>query len=607
MFSKQTFKPKYLIVFLFWMLTSCYTPQKQDSPEVPKYTESNQIIGCKGILDSYCNQLYSPTASGNLEIDRHLPIQILQGETKNQFPQVFYKYSLAKIKQKTRLPADFLSILNKYSYFERLDEFIHRPPIQKMSLEERLNTEHLNIELDGIWQSAIEQTVLTRMSNKFKGYHQISSRLMPIEYELEQRRIRRNLISEFSKILWKDDNNWKKVMIGFNDLKKSFLILFDELDIPNKVREDWKNKIETLQLKLPGSLPEISDEECSTTTINAYYYKSLNILTVCAGDFNSEDILFTLAHEMSHSLGIDRDLYIYLQKSELGINLKKLRNNVCEKKPELSCEDWANFKKEVQDKANEISKYEPPLLEFNRCLKKASDTKKITDEDIDRIANKIIKNRIASFASSNLYLRLIKNKLPMKNGKMEINPNFMNPCSYYLWSKNDEPIDDEIYSLIYFAAEYKCNKTDSEQIKLQSSINISEGISIMIEKAILKSEGEFSDRPELTSEGFSSPPFERSADVIGTYAVAEFLKKYDTRWERRTKYLASNSWLCQEPSLESKYPEESKIEQLFNTDSHSETEDRKKEILSEPIRESLSCEKDFTFNECILPFKQLKK
>jgi len=593
------------ISILILFLISCSTVQKNDSVEVQKYSivGSQQLgNGCKSILDDYCNQLYAPKASGNLIIERNKPIHILQGETQNQLSQVFYKYSLAKIKNKRLLPSDFFSILEKYDYFEKLDDFIRKHPVQRMTLEERLESEHLNYELGSIWQSAIEQTVLSRMSAKYRGFHQIPNRLMPIEYEIEEKRIRRNLISEFSRVLWRDDANWKKVTDGFNDLKASFLILFEELDIPKDVQEDWKEKIKSLVLVLPGSLPEISDEECSTTTINAYYYKYLNVLTVCAGDFNSEDILFTLAHEMSHSLGIDRSQYLYLQKSKLGTTLKNLRTNVCSAKNEISCEAWSNFKNNLPQYISELQDYHSPLIEFNRCLKKIPETKVISDSDFDRIAEKISKSRIANFASTDLFLRLIKNKLPMKNGKLQKNPNYMNPCSYYLWSKNEEPIDDEIYSLIFFAAEYRCNN-DTEAQKLKNAIDTSQLLTKAIVLAALKAEGEFSDRTELVSEGFSSPPLERSADVLGTYVVAEYFKRFSKIWERRTKYLASSSWLCQEPSLDTKYPDESKIVQQFNLDSHVQGEDRIMEIFSQPIRESLSCEKDFTFKECHLNFK----
>jgi hypothetical protein len=474
-----------------------------------------------------------------------------------------------------------------------------------MSLEERMSTEHLDYVLEGIWQSSLDQTVLFRMSNKYHGFHQIPNHLIPIEYEVEEKRIRRNLISEFSKVLWHDDANWKKVTEGFNDLKLSFMALFDKLDITPELRTEWIAKIQSIELLLPGSLPEISDEECSTTTINAYYYKYLNVLTVCAGDFNSEDIILTLAHEMSHALGIDRALYVYLQKSMLATSQKVIRNKVCSPKVEWSCDDWTEFKKQIPQRLSEIQNYQPSNVDFNRCLKKVTETKTLTNDDLERLASKISKNRIASFASTDILLRLIKDKLPLKNGKMQVNPNYMNPCSYYLWSKSEEPIDDEIYSLIYFAAEYKCSSGE-QSARLKNAIDMSDKMTTSVVRTRLKMEGEFSDRPEMISEGFSSSPIERFADVLGTYAVSEYLARFSKQWERRSKFLASTSWLCQEPSLESKYPVESQIVMLYSQDPHSQGDDRRMEIFSSPIRESLSCDKDFAFKECSLPFKVKK-
>jgi hypothetical protein len=594
-------------ISILLILSCCISIQRKDDEQIEKYAEiaikTRGSNGCKSMLDSYCEKLYSPEALGNLYIKRKKPILILQGETPNQLSQVFLKYSLAKIRNQKRLPADFLGTLNKYSYFQKLNEFISRPPIPRMELEERLSTENQNYELGSIWQSSIEQTILSRLSAKYKGFHQLPDRLVPVEYDIEQRRIRRKLISEISKSVWRDDANWRKVVDGFNELKLSYISLFNKLDLPKEIIDDWKNKIQTVELVQPGSLPEISDEECSTTQINAFYYKHLNIITVCAGDFNSEDIVLTLAHEMGHALDLSRDVYKKLRTSNLGLDLMNLREKTCDKREEFSCSQWDNFKNGISSRLEEIRNYKPQLYDFQKCLKKNMNSKTIQPADFERISNKISNARTAYLASQNLFLRLIKEKLPMRNGKFQKNPNFMNPCGYYLWSKNEEPIDDEIYSLIFFMSEYRCS-SGSETERLNKSIEVSKMLTAKIVEATLHAEGEFSDRSELTSEGLSSPPYERFADVLGTYAVAEYLKPINSNWEQRTKFLASSSWVCEEPSLESKFPEESKIERLFTIESHTQGEERKMELLSEPIRNILSCEKDFEFNECKLPFKK---
>jgi len=129
-------------------------------------------------------------------------------------------------------------------------------------------------------------------------------------------------------------------------------------------------------------------------------------------------------------------------------------------------------------------------------------------------------------------------------------------------------------------------------------------MAIEITKKTLAAEGEFSSRNELESEGISSSPSERFADVIGSYALADALKTQNRLWTRRGTFLASSSWQCSKPSLASLYPEESSIQQAFAFDSHSEADERKKEFFSEPIREVIGCEKDFHFDECRIPMKE---
>ena len=598
------------------ILVSCQSSKPDYSQDAASLTISEKSFrkisstaneGCLDLMNSYCTTLYSPDSSGNLIINRTLtPIHILQGETYNQLSQIYVQYAVAKMKNRQHFPNEFRQALQQYTYFTKLEEFLNRKPVTMMTLDERRNTEFAEMELSAIWQSSLDQAVMTRMSGKYPTFHRISTKLMPIEYDIEAKRVRRKLISDISKAVWHNDSNWKKVVTGFNDLKTSFLTLFHQLDVPEKTRAEWIAKINAVELVLPGSLPEISDEECSTTNVNAYYYSHLNLITVCAGDFNSEDIILTLAHEMSHALDVDRALYLNYRNSDLGKKLTLFRSQVCSAPAAYSCVDWSKFKDEFMGGDLKLGKFEPDLPEFQRCLKKNKTTKTLYSGDAERLAVRMSKDRISNMAASDLFLRLIKDKIPLKNGRMQKNPNFMNPCGYYLWSKDQESIEDDIYTLLFFTYEYKCAQSEMPE-KLKNSIEISRTLTAKLLTQTLMTQGEFSSSSEMVMEGFSSPPHERFADVVGTYAVAEYLRKMSNIWDRRSAYLASSSWLCKEPSLESVYPSESKIEKLFSIAAHTEGDERKKEIMSAPIRSALRCEKDFEFNECALPFKRTKK
>ncbi len=600
-----------LIAVVCAVSVSCVTtrvPATPDAASVARNFSSqtlypaSQAPKCKEMMDSYCNTLYSPEAQGNLEIGQgHTKIEVLQGETRNEFSQVFFRYSKAKLKSRGSLPDDFRLALERSSYFVKLKTFLNRAPRSNMSLAQRLESENMSFELNSIWSAAINEAILARMAAKYPGFHRIPDANLPIELQLERRRLRRILISEISRAVWREDKNWQRVENGFERLKVSFVRMINQLDIAKEVADDWNARVQEVQLGLPGSMPAISDDECSATTVNAYYYTYLNVLTVCAGDFNSEDILQTLAHEMAHSLGIDRSAYLFEVNSTFGKQLASFRTNVC--KPEVfSCDQWRTYKNQFESSLKSLDGYQPQLKEFNQCLKRRPTAKTLENGDIERFSRTIVNDRISDLASGDRFLRITKPMLPMKNGKTQSNPNFLNPCDYSLWSQGEEPIHDPLTTLVYFTAEYRCSSNEGAQ-KLKSAIEVSKSMTARLLEKVLRVEGEFSSRALLETEGYGSPPFERFADVVGSYALAELLKSVPQKWNRRNVFLASSSWQCLEPSLASHFPDESAVENEYVFDDHTGGDLRQKELFSTPIRETIACEKDFEFNECKLPLK----
>ena len=567
----------------------------------------NEVPKCKAMLDSYCNTLYSPEAQGNLEIRRstasEMPnISVMQGETPNEFSQVFYRYAQAKLNARALLPADFRAALDKSGYFSKLRTYLNRPPRARMSLSQRLDSETSNYELGFIWNASMNEVVLQRMSANVPGYYKIRENNLPIELQLERRRLRRLLISEISKAVWGKDKNWQKVVNGFERLKVSFLNLIPKLDIAKDVADDWSHRIREVKLALPGSSPAISDEECSATTANAYYYTYLNILTVCAGDFNSVDILQTLAHEMAHSLGIDRTAYLFEVNSSFGKELATFRANVC-KPTAFSCDDWNDYKSRFTDSLTSLDGFKPQMRELSQCLQRRPTANQLDEADIKRFSRSIVTDRISDLASSDRFLRITKEKMPLRSGKKQKNPNYLNPCEYYLWSQGEEPIHDALTTLVYFTAAYRCSDAEGAQ-RMKEAIETSKSMTQQLVEKVLKIEGEFSDRSQLETEGYSSPPYERFADVVGSYAMAELLKSIPQTWDRQNVFLASSSWQCVEPSLASHFPDESAIENEYIFDSHTDGDVRQKELFTTPIREAISCQKDFEFKECSIPFKK---
>ena len=566
------------------------------------HVQSGKQLGCLSLNDKYCNSLHDPTSQGNLEVVRPKGvIRILQGETRNDFSQVFYQYSKAKIRRREALPRTLRGILDDRGYFVKLNALLNRSPRTQMSVFERIQYDRMAAEVSQIWTTALDETVLRRMVQKFPGYQRIRSREMPPEYEIEATKERRKLLNQVSLALWREDKNWSEVEATFQALQKSYLNVIARLNIDEETRADFSQRIRDVKLVLPGSTPEISDYECSSTTINAYYYRYLNVITVCAGDFNSEDILQTLAHEMAHALDITRSMYLFKMQSQLVKHQQRFRHQICTEK-KVDCADWKAFKENIPKYLNEFDKFKPDLKSFNQCLKRRATTKTASSSDYQRIAQSTAVSSFSSLAGADYFLRIIKDKLPLKNGRMVKNPYYLNPCAYYLWTKEEEPPEDEINSLVYFTAEYSCGEASASE-RFRSSLETSKKFAEMVITKSLALAGEFSSHDRLMNEGFSSSPAERFADVMGSYAMADYLNQTPSIEDRRGKYLASISWLCEEPSLRTQFPEESSVENDFNEEVHTDGLFRIQEILSAPIRSSLQCQKDFQFKECSLDFK----
>jgi hypothetical protein len=499
------------------------------------------------------------------------------------------------------MPKDFVHVLERHAYFGKLREFLDRQPRPNMNLSERLSTEQTDYELGFIWSAAFNETVLLRMNHKYPDYHKLPDKMVPVELQLERRRVRRDLVSEISRAIWRQSEEWKKVEAEFVRLQQAFLRVISRLDIADDIRKDWQHKITEIKLVLPGALPAISDEECSTTTVNAFYYTYLNVVTICAGDFNSEDISQTLSHEMAHALGVDRSQYLFEQGSAFGQGLAKFRKGICE--PQVfSCADWENYKEGFEESLDSLKGFHAQLPNFQSCLKRRPTSKTLSSSEYERFARTIVNDRISDLASSDRFLRITKPTMPLRDGKMQKNPNYLNPCSYYLWSQGEEPIDDELTTLMYFTAEYRCSDQTQASARLKDAIDVAKAMSEKVLHHTLAIEGEFSNRNLIENEGFSSPPFERFADVVGSYALAEMLAQSPDIWDRQNRFLASSSWQCLEPSLSTQFPEESSIEKEYIYDAHTEGDQRRKELFSSPIRRVIGCQKDFEFKECTLDF-----
>ena len=216
-------------------------------------------------------------------------------------------------------------------------------------------------------------------------------------------------------------------------------------------------------------------------------------------------------------------------------------------------------------------------------LKRENPTRGLDSDSIMRFARNTIRDKIRSLSDEEAFLRLTQGKLPLGNGKKATNPFYMDPCHYLQNHWETESLDSDLSFLTAFTAEYQCSDIKDSSARLKQSIIFTQNLFTDILKNMLTSEGEFSERRMLVEENFSSSPSERFADLLGSYVVAEVMKTDPSLWDRRMTFFASNSWQCAGPSLSTAFPKETLLLRQYLQDSHTDGDDRKKEVLSTPF------------------------
>ena len=556
---------------------------------------------CLSMVEDFCQTLFAPENQGSLKFEiAGSKYHIRRGETENDFKEADYEFMKAQLQAWAKLPAEFRENLNENDYRVKLEKHLRRMARTKMDLKERIATMRAEEEINSIWNLAFRETVLTKMEKSVPGYAKIKEDFMPLEIRYESERQRRILLSRVARAIWAEHENWKKVERKFERVRAVFQIMVaEQKHLAPELKADWAYRLASVKLMIPGADPEVEMGACFKNEANAYYFREENYITVCAGDFNSDEIEQTLAHEMSHALDVGRSRYLYQVSSPVGSALHDLKEMSCGKS-KFSCEKWNQAKNAFPSYLSHMFAFKPQVREFNQCLQEKEVKEDIPEDYLGRVAKEGVEGILSDLAKRSVFLRIISPTLPLPNGTAQKNPVHMNPCGYYLWDNKVQPLDEDVSLLLFFTAEYRCNSNKDRAERFKTAIETAKSLQTSFAKAMIAMEGEFSGRYRLDRDGYSSSPTERFADALGQMVFARILKEEPDVRKRRARYLANNAWLCRKPSLQQLFTAEAKIQRSYYVEPHSETNQRKKELLTEDIRDTLKCRRDFDANQCRL-------
>jgi hypothetical protein len=561
-------------------------------------------IGCSAMVEHHCDRLYSATHRGNARLrKRNRDLQVLQGKTPNNFTTTFYQFSMAKLKKREQFPKNFRTALEEHYYFERLERLLARPPRGQMTLDERLVFDREERDLAQLWLHAVSAATLRQLSSKFPDSYKLDEDAMPPEVALERQKIRIHVLSEVSRIMWADLASWRAVESDFVRLKKHFLELITQLDIDDQLRTQWQKRVQQVRLVVPGAIEGLADEECITTKRNAFYYANLNVITVCAGFFNSGDMEQVLAHELAHAIDVSTLRLQAQRESELGRKLSEIKEGVCGPRT-FDCNTWNNFRETYDKRLEDMSRFDVSMSDFHQCLKRGGSGRTASTRTIRSVAESTITERVSDLVSNGTLLRMVKYQIPLSDRSLTKNPYYLNPCKYHPFADFNQTIDGEFTTLLFFTAAYSCGQGTSAA-GLNSAVETATDMSKKLTEAVIRMEGEYSPRESLQALGISSPPTERFADVVGSYILARSVAEEKKIVDRRKDFLSSISWQCKPPSMATSFPSETEVLKSYRKDYglYADTDARIKDALSAGMREALSCTKDFEAKDCDLPLK----
>ncbi len=547
-------------------------------------------------------------APGTLALEAPGCLALLQGFCGGRGPapneSAIERLAQAEFRERLRdqqgvLPVDLRQALERHRVFQ--DE-PRRTKAGLDPLQEFL--EHS--EREHRWMSAILETELLRLQYRFGAAFDPRWEPMPLEYRLARLQEGLVLRGELARAAWSGHPEWRRVETTFRELKAEFQRWIGTRAIPESVRQAWQARMSGLKLVLPGasSDPELTDPVdplCLESEQNAYYSPEQNEVMLCAGELVSGGWIWTLAHEMAHSLDVDSLRTQQLGGSPFGVTLNALRRDACSAGG-VSCEQWERFKRGLGNQLETLAGWNPQLASFQRCLQRGSVRRTPSDQELQRQAEGEIDTALAGMAEQDLFVRMTEERVTRPDGAKIANPSFLNPCGYFPGSTRAEvPVDSELNWLVLFASEYRCSAPSDPVVRFRRALGTSRELGFAITALVLRMEGEYSARTARVRAGQASSPSERFADGVGSQVLARMLGGLRLPLvERRRRMLEASAWTCPAAGVGKEELAKGRLQAEVLQETHPFDTDRQKDFFSPPMRQVLECEKDFEFKDCQL-------
>jgi len=558
---------------------------------------ANEPVQCAGLYDQFCRNLWDRPNLGNknVSLSTGRTYNIRFGHERSGVAYADYNYFDAALKAESRFPADLRKALVGVGYFRQLRVLLKPKQNDHFTVKEAQKNNDLIARLNFDLGNALVKVARDRLEARFPGY------LKSDEVTPEQSRaldfIVKLIYSEISKTLWQNSPQWADIKKQFDQIKSEYIAWLNEDNGLNPAyRALALQRIRTIKLRIPGSNPLVTENDCALNQKNAYYDPSHHELTVCAGLFGT-NILLTVTHEVAHAIDPTTIRTYDLFHSSTFAEATLAYNNLCSDQ-KLSCDRYANLKNELLN-LNPIKKsfFAP---EYLQCLGQRELADFPNGRQLSDLSANLANASTERYAQSYFFTFTASENIETDLGHHVKNANFMNPCKQGDDNHETHEFGTDQILLLSFEAEYRCSQEPNVGKKLDLAIASARSLTALVEQDVLASVERDNWIPELVLRNQAKSVSEQAADNIGLIIAARLLKKLDKVEDRRLAFLAGGPLFCDPPGVFRQSPEMAISEKKFSSDGHTIDIVRRKELMTDSIREVLNCESPEQTKSCHL-------
>ncbi len=565
-------------------------------------------VSCSQLTENFCNTLWSNFVKGNYQTKKST---FLLGRSKKSG----YRHTVI-LDDKALLSAQE-KILKHLKERGASQEVLRTWKKKFKHLEKHLEKENSSKEwaeeFDRLHRSFSRLFKKTGEGLSYKKYSYLKDKPNRELTRLDKVKLTHDYQVLLNKILefkYKDSSQWQNIQTLFQEARGDLLLVISQLNLSENEKKRWSDKLKSVELSLPYSDPRIlSDwETCSEIGINAFYLRSANKFTICAGSLNviesTASLYRTIAHELSHSIDPQTLALDEYEKSEARKVSKKLYQK------EIDCEEWHSIKEDEYSSLEEILKPVWETDHLRTCLTRKEINPYQTSE-IRRIAQSLAKKRVSHWADNNEFTYFISPTKTVDYYRIK-NDFYRKPQSFGIehnktrgtFFKTGLERKSFVPVIEVFNQELNCYQDkEGKLINFFHSTNEQQRLKIFdeaiaetvrVSQSILERLISYTGPEERTLQpyGLAKQSGENFADWLAFKAIELKLKRIINIEERRSFLVESNANYCDNPGPLKEFANYTVVEKDYGLEPHGANKARRLSIFTKNIRALAQCDAD---------------